>query len=476
MKITITITTILLACASMALAAGPVNPEADPYPDVDYKQKYRPQFHFTSKKNWHNDPNGLVYYDGEYHLFFQHNPSGINWGNMSWAHAVSKDMVHWKQIQHAILPHDGGDIWSGSAAVDWKNSTGFGKEGKDAHKPIVLCYSHARKPFTQQVVYSLDRGRTWTRYEGNPVLPNQGMRNSERDPKIFWHEPTKKWIMVLYGARGQAGFFNSDDLKKWTKVSHFTRSPFNECPDLFKLPVDGNKNKTKWVMHDGPFIYSLGTFDGKAFKIEETPGKGDLGGNFYAAQTFNDAPNGRVIQMAWIRGSDFPKKGMPFNQQMSFPCELTLRTTDEGIRLYRWPVNEIESLYKKKHTVKKTSLKPGDNPLKDIKGELIDLYADITMGSAKKVVFNLRGSAVTYDGTTLTTPRGKGKLKPKDGRITVRILVDRGSVEVFGNEGRLSITSYALHEPENLNLSLTVEGGEAVVNTLIVNELQSAWK
>ena len=476
MKITITITTILLACASMALAAGPVNPEADPYPDVDYKQKYRPQFHFTSKKNWHNDPNGLVYYDGEYHLFFQHNPSGINWGNMSWAHAVSKDMVHWKQIQHAILPYDGGAIWSGSAAVDWKNSTGFGKEGKDAHKPIVLCYSHARKPFTQQVVYSLDRGRTWTRYEGNPVLPNQGMRNSERDPKIFWHEPTKKWIMVLYGARGQAGFFNSDDLKKWTKVSHFTRSPFNECPDIFELPVDGNKNKTKWVLNDGPFIYSLGTFDGKAFKIEETPGKGDLGGNFYAAQTFNDAPNGRVIQMAWIRGSDFPKKGMPFNQQMSFPCELTLRTTDEGIRLYRWPVNEIESIYKKKHTVKKTSLKPGDNPLKDIKGELIDLYADITMGSAKKVVFNLRGSAVTYDGSTLTTPRGKGNLKPKDGRITVRILVDRGSVEVFGNEGRLSMTSYALHEPENLNLSMTAEGGEAVVNTLIVNELKSAWK
>lgn len=476
MKITITITTILLACASMAVAESPVNPEADPYPDVDYKQKYRPQFHFTSKKNWHNDPNGLVYYDGEYHLFFQHNPSGINWGNMSWAHAVSKDMVHWKQIQHAILPYDGGAIWSGSGTVDWKNSTGFGKAGKDAHKPIVLCYSHARKPFTQHVVYSIDRGRTWTRYKGNPVLPNQRMRDSERDPKIFWHEPTKKWVLVLYGARGHAGFFNSDDLKKWTKVSHFTRHPFNECPDLFELPVDGDKKKTKWVLHDGPFIYSLGTFDGKTFKIEETPGKGDLGGNFYAAQTFSDTPDGRVIQIAWMKGSDFPKKGMPFNQQMSFPCVLTLRTTDDGVRLYRWPVKEIESLYKKEHKVEKTPLKPGDNPLKDIKAELIDLYADITMGSAKKVVFNLRGSAVTYDGSTLTAPGGAGSLKPQDGRITVRILVDRGSVEVFGNEGRLSMTTYALHEPENLNLSLTVEGGEAVVNTLIVNELKSAWK
>ncbi|NQT85968.1 GH32 C-terminal domain-containing protein, partial [bacterium] len=159
-----------------------------------------------------------------------------------------------------------------------------------------------------------------------------------------------------------------------------------------------------------------------------------------------------------------------------FPCELTLRTTDEGIRLYRWPVKEIKSIYKKAHRVKKTPLKPGDNPLKGIKAELLDLHADITMGSAKKVVFNLRGSAVTYDGSTLTTPRGRGALKPRDGRITVRILVDRGSVEVFGNEGRLSLTTYALHEPKNLNLALTVEGGEAVLNKLIVNELKSAWK
>ena len=468
---------LVIATASMAVAAeSPGDPEADPYPDVDYNQKYRPQFHFTSKRNWHNDPNGMVYYDGEYHLFFQHNPSGVNWGNMTWAHAISKDMVHWKQIQHAILPYDGGAIWSGSGAVDWKNSTGFGKAGEDAHKSIVLCYSHARKPFTQGIAYSIDRGRTWVRYEGNPVVPNQGIRDSERDPKIFWHEPTKKWIMVLYAHRGIVRIFNSDDLKKWTVLSDLRRQPFNECPDLFELPVDGDKDKTKWVLHDGALIYSIGTFDGKTFKIEETPGKGDLGGNFYAAQTFNDMPDGRVIQIGWMKGSDFPNKGMPFNQQMSFPCELTLHTTDEGIRLYRWPVKEIESIYKKEHTVKKTSLKPGDNPLKDIKVELIDLYADITMGSAKKLVFNLRGSAVTYDGTTLATSGGRGTLKPRDGRITVRILVDRGSVEVFGNEGRLSMTTYALHEPENLNLSLTAEGGEAVVNTLIVNELESAWK
>jgi len=465
----------IVTATTVCAADTAVDPEDDPYPDVDYSQKYRPQFHFTSKKNWHNDPNGMVYYDGEYHLFFQHNPSGINWGNMTWAHAISRDMVHWKQIQHAILPYDGGTIFSGSGAVDWKNSAGFAKDGA-AHKPIVVYYSHARKPFTQHAAYSLDRGRTWTRYEGNPALPHQGMRDSERDPKILWHEPTGKWVLVLYGARGHAGFFNSDDLKKWTKVSHLTRNPFNECPDLFELPIDRDKKNTKWVLYDGNFIYSIGTFDGKTFTIEETPGKGDLGGNFYAAQTFNDAFDGRVIQMAWMRGSDFVNKGMPFNQQMSFPCELTLRTTDEGIRLYRWPVKEIESLYNKKHEVKQTALKPGDNPLKDIKAELIDLSADITLGSAQKVVFNLRGSVVSYDGQTLTIPGGSGVLKRWDGGMTVRILIDRGSIEVFGNEGRLSMTSYAIHEPENLDLSLTAEGGEAVVNKLVVHELKSAWE
>ncbi|MFH1731760.1 MAG: glycoside hydrolase family 32 protein, partial [Planctomycetota bacterium] len=394
----------VITTASTAVAAqSPSSAEADPYPGVDYNQKYRPQFHFTSKRNWLNDPNGMVYYDGQYHLFFQHNPSGLHWANMHWGHAVSKDMIHWKQIRHAIYPYAGGAIWSGSGTVDWRNTTGFGKSAKDAPKPIVLCYSHARHPFTQHIAYSIDRGRTWALHKGNPVVGNQGVSTGERDPKILRHEPTKKWVMVLCLRKGLGRIFTSDDLKKWDVASDITGRWFKDCPDLFELPVDGDEKKTKWVLYDASFTYSVGMFDGKTFKIEETPGRGDLGRNFSAAQTFNDAPDPRRIQIAWMRGSDFAAKGMPFNQQMSFPCELTLRTTDEGIRLYRWPVKEIESLYKKKHELKKAQLKPGDNPLKDIKAELIDLYADITMGSAKKVVFNLRGSTVAYDGYTLTS-------------------------------------------------------------------------
>lgn len=474
---------IVAACTALTAAREPAevvsgNPEDHPYPDVTYNEKYRPQFHFTSGRFWNNDPNGMVYYDGEYHLFFQHNPKELTWGNMTWGHAVSTDMLHWKQMQHAIRPYDDGTIFSGSAVVDHRNSSGFGKEGPNAEKPIVAFYSHARKPFTQHIAYSLDRGRTWTRYKGNPVVPNQGMLISERDPKVFWHEPTKKWIMVLFVGRHTARIFNSDNLKDWSKLSDITPRGFHECPDLIELPVDGHPSNTKWVLYGATFLYALGTFDGKEYKQEVEPRPGDRGRNFYAAQTFNNTPDGRIIQMAWVNQCDFAKVGMPFNQQMSFPCRLTLRTAQDGdVRLCRWPVREIESLYKKTHQIGKTALKEGANPLKDIDAELIDLCAEIEMGSAERVVFNLRGSKVVYDkNMVLSAPAGRGELKPQDGKISLRMLVDRSTVEVFGNEGLLSITSFSLHEPENLDLSLTAEGGEATVHKIVVRELKSVWK
>ena len=465
----------VIAMAAMAAAAESAgDPEADPRPEADYNQKYRPQFHYTTKKGWINDPIGLVHYKGEYHIFNDHNvkscgfPGGIFSGEQShWSHAISKDLVHWRHMPVAVYPDKLGACWSGSGVVDWKNTAGF-QTGKEP--PLVLAYTSAGS-WGQSLVYSNDRGRTWKKYKKNPVV--KGIAPGNRDPMVFRHEPTKKWVMVLYVRRGSAHFFNSDDLKAWTATSVVPLHGFHECPDLFELPVDGDPKNKKWVLYDARFQYWIGSFDGKTFKREAGPLRGDYGGNFYAAQSWHNTGNRRV-QIGWMRGGRYP--GMPFNQQMSFPCELTLRTTEEGIRLYRWPVKEIKSIHKKAHRVKKAPLKPGDNPLKDIKAELLDLHADITMGSAKKVVFNLRGSAVTYDGSTLTTPRGQGALKPRDGRITVRILVDRGSVEVFGNEGRLSLTTYALHEPKDLNLALTVEGGEAVLNKLIVNELKSAWK
>ena len=314
-----------------------------------YKEAYRPQFHFTPKTNWTNDPNGLIHYKGEFHLFFQHNPFGIDWGNMTWGHAVSTDLVHWKQLPHAIHPDGLGTIFSGSGVVDWKNTGGF-QTGDES--VLVNFYtsagSHAPKevPFTQSIAYSNDRGRSWTKYEGNPVIEH--IERDNRDPKVIWHEPTQKWVMALYLDQNDYALFGSTNLKEWTRLSDL-QIPDTECPDIFELPVDGDPDNTKWVFWGAAGKYYVGNFDGTTFIPEGDAQRADHGANFYAAQTWSDVPesDGRRTQIAWMSGSKPPD--MPFNQQMSFPCELTLRTTSEGIRLHREPVAEIENIHTYTH-------------------------------------------------------------------------------------------------------------------------------
>ena len=176
--------------------------------DELYNETYRPQFHFTARKNWLNDPNGMVFYKGEYHLFFQHNPLGMQPGNLSWGHAVSRDMVHWEQLANALTPDALGPIWSGSAVVDWNSTTGFGQAGD---KPLVAMYTAAGEPFTQCLAFSLDRGRTWTKYDHNPVLPH--IIGGDRDPKVVWHVPTRRWVMALYLDGSDFALFSSPDMK-----------------------------------------------------------------------------------------------------------------------------------------------------------------------------------------------------------------------------------------------------------------------
>ena len=276
--------------------------DADPYPDTGFDQRYRPQFHFTPTRNWTNDPNGCVYFDGEYHLFFQHNPEGVQWGNMTWGHAVSTDLVHWKEIAHAIRPDELGTIFSGSAAIDWKNTSGF-QDGDIP--PMVAAYTCAGRhvepprPFTQAIAYSTDRGRTFTKHVGNPVIPSV-TGGTDRDPKILWHEPTQKWVMVLYLTEGEKrlGFLTSMDLKTWTQVSEV--AGFHECPDLFELALDGDAMNTRWVLLGADAKYLIGHFDGVKFTTQSGKHLGDHGANFYASQTFNDVPpeDGRRIQIA----------------------------------------------------------------------------------------------------------------------------------------------------------------------------------
>ena len=315
--------------------------------DSVYQEINRPQFHFTSRRGWNNDPNGLVYYDGEYHLFYQHNPYEANWENMHWGHAISTDLLRWQELPDALYPDELGTMFSGTAAIDWNNDSGF-QTGQDP--PIIAAYT-AHKSLgngdaieTQNIAYSNDRGRTFTKYDGNPVIDSKAKWNSRhtRDPKIFWHEPTRKWVMVLFEKDGHS-FYNSDDLKEWTYLSHLVG--FWECPELFELPVDGNTYNTKWVIYGASGTYMIGDFDGREFNVESGKHRFVAGGH-YAAQTYNDIPadDGRRIQFAW---GQITHDGMPFKSMMLFPTELTLRSTRNGIRLFSEPVEEISQLHEK---------------------------------------------------------------------------------------------------------------------------------
>lgn len=442
-----------------------------------YQETYRPQFHFTAKENWLNDPNGLVFYNGEYHLFFQYNPKGLDWGPNTWGHAISTDLVHWKQIEHAIEPDEYGWIWSGSGVVDWKNTAGFKKDDEDTMIAIYTTggYGQPPNPCVQDIAYSNDKGRTWTRYENNPVLRH--IVASNRDPKVIWHEPTKKWIMALFLDGNVYAIFSSSDLKEWAGQTVINLPDAGECPDIFELPVDGDKENKKWVFWGGNGNYYVGSFDGHGFQPESDVLRADLGANFYAAQTWSDIPelDGRRIQIAWMAGGKYP--GMPFNQQMSFPCELTLRTTPEGIRLHRQPVKEIKSLRNKEHSWNNQKLGMGDNLLSDISGDLFDIFAEIDLGEATEVGFIISGKKIEYNVTQkqICCLGRTAHLEPLENKVRLQILVDRASIEIFGNDGQVSMSSCFLPDLENKNLGVYACGGEAKIVSMIVYELCSAW-
>jgi fructan beta-fructosidase len=470
--------------ASLALAQLSPNyaisaeaPKTPPAANL-YNEKYRPQFHFTPRINWTNDPNGLVFYKGEYHLFFQHNPTGINWGNMTWGHAVSTDLIHWQQLSNAIEPDELGTIFSGSAVVDWKNTSGF-KTGDES--VLVAFYTsagaHAPKkvPFTQSIAYSNDRGRTWIKYKNNPVIGH--IRANNRDPKVIWHEPTKTWIMALFLDKNDFVLYSSKNLKQWNHLQDVELPGSSECPDFFPLAVDGDSANTQWVFWGANGRYLLGTFDGRKFNRQAGPFESRVG-NYYASQTYSDIPesDGRRIQIAWMAGGKFP--GMSFNQQMSIPCELTLRTFPEGIRLCRVPVREIEKLRGAHWDLKDTTLQPGEKLLSAISAELFEIQAEIEIGSVSEIVFNLRGNPLTYNvkDKMLGCKGKKVKLDPIDGVIKLHILVDRTSIEVFPNYGQVTMHLCFPLDPEKTLQYLSADGGKANIKSLKLYKLKSIWQ
>lgn len=432
-----------------------------------YKEANRPQVHFTQKVGWNNDPNGLLFYDGEYHLFYQHNPYEREWENMHWGHAVSRDLLHWEELPVALYPDEHGTMFSGSAVIDYDNTSGFGTKTNPA---MVAIYTAAGKNQTQCVAYSLDKGRTWAKYDGNPVIDSKEIwdSNDTRDPKVFWYAPGKHWVMVLNERDGHS-IYTSSNLKEWTYQSHTTG--FWECPELFELPVDGDKNNTKWVMYGASATYMLGQFDGKKF-TPETGKHQFITGSNYAAQTFTNMPesDGRRVQIGWGRISH---PGMPFNGMMLFPVELSLHNTRDGIRLYSKPVREIESL--EVNTVSKNNISVADaqallNSYPANKPLLIKIT--FTPHEATSSGLNLNGQRIidydmnsnTVNGTFFTPERIDSK------SLTAEILVDRTSIEVWLDGGRLSYSMEKRASRDNSEM-YRLWGNKLKIDSLEISEL-----
>lgn len=445
----------------------------------EYKEKYRPQFHFSPKRGWTNDPNGLVYYKGEYHLFFQHNPYGTGWGNMTWGHAVSKDLVHWKELGEALHPDPFGPMFSGGAVVDEKNTSGLGKPGNPAQ---VLFFTGA-KAWAQCLAWSTD-GHTFEKLD-KAVVPR--INKDNRDPKIIWHEPTQHWVMVVYVERDKEQhsmqFLTSTDLKNWTPTSSVNGGIGNdrylfECPEFFELPVEGEPGEKKWILTGANSEYATGSFDGKTFTPEVERLNGQRGRGFYAAQTFSDEPKGRRIEIGWWQ-TNTAKEGMHFNQSQSIPLELKLVSTPEGPRLMRTPVKELESLRAKTHSFRNLKLKEnGANPLAAVSTELAEIRTTIKPGKAKEITLTVRGVPVAYDvqkqelqvdGIKATAPLVKGELQ-------LIIFADRTGLELFANGGLLFMPVNKNLDPGNKTFSIASRGGNAGISTMELHELKSIWE
>lgn len=435
--------------------------------DQLYREALRPQFHFSAKRGWLNDPNGLVLYNGEYHLFFQHNPYGWGWGNMHWGNATSKDLVHWQEHGEALYPDDLGPMFSGSAVVDWKNTSGFGKEGKP---PLVLIYTAAGNPTTQCIAYSND-GRTFTKYEKNPVVKE--ITGGNRDPKVCWHEPSKQWVMVVYvalaGERHTVHFFTSSNLREWTLASITEGGTGGdkylfECPDLFELPVDGDAKNKKWVLNAANSEYAIGTFDGKKFTPETSRLPDVRGVGFYAAQTYSDLADGRRVQIGWCQAAS---PGMAFNQLQSIPSELSLRTTPQGIRLSRTPVKELASL--------RDGANQADS-LNQFKGDLIELCAEFEPREGNHVEFKLRGATLVYDPKSqeIVVNGHKAPAPLVDGKQKIIAYVDRTIIEVFASDGLTYVPMPFIPGADEQSVSTNISTA-AKTRSLEVYRLKSIW-
>ncbi|RYD48226.1 MAG: 2,6-beta-D-fructofuranosidase [Verrucomicrobiaceae bacterium] len=443
-----------------------------------YKEELRPQFHFTSRRGWLNDPNGLVYQDGKWHLFYQHNPYNHGWDNMHWGHATSTDLFRWKEGPVGLFPDAEGYMFSGSGIVVPKDKTTLPlKDGNS----LVLSYTAEGtrnyvpgKKTEQGLAYSLDGGKSFVKYTGNPVVPHIAGEN--RDPKILWHEPTGKWVMVLYIDGPEYGIFTSPDLVKWTRTDTYEIPGDTECPDLFELPVNGDKSDTRWVLWGAKGKYIVGSFDGSKF-TQEGGVRQHYFGAAYAGQSYDNAPDGRRVHIGWMRDGGAGIAGAPFNLQMTLPMDFTLRGEGDGVRLHAEPGKEALTLRASTRDLKNVGFKAGDkDPLADFSDDLFEIEAvvDVTGTDASEAGFRLYDShQATWKKDGQTFSDMEGPQAPVDGKLNVRIFVDRVSMEVFVNGSYHA--RYIRQTPGKQPVRIIAEGGAVKFDSLKIHTLRSVW-
>ena len=475
-----------------------------------YQETFRPQFHFSSPLNWINDPNGLVFFDGEYHLFYQHNPMGIRWGHMSWGHAISPDLIHWQHLPLAIPEEDGVMIFSGGCVIDNNNTAGFAEKPGDV--PMVAIYTgHAAgRNQSQNIAYSIDKGRTWKKYENNPVL-DIGVIDF-RDPQVFWYEPHGKWVMsVVLATEKRVQFYSSPNLKEWKLMSSFgpagDTSGIWECPDLFEAPIKGEPGKTKWVLMHSPapyMQYFVGNFDGTSFTSENPSGRiyrPDYGPDYYAAVVYkNNSAEASPISIGWVNNwkyaQDIPTT--PWRSAMSLPRVLRLTKINEEWLLLQEPIPSISTLRSapvfqmKNRVIEKVDTLP-------IKSQQFEL--DCSIESSTASTFGLRFFSGTghkmevgYDNSsqTLYVDRSKTgnisfneafeklgryetKLVLNDARLELRVFVDKSIVEVFANMGRAVMTMQVFPDEIDSGVEVFCENGKIFIENLTLWTIKSTW-
>lgn len=523
----------LVACRAMQTPVAPGSATSG-----RFAEPHRPQYHFTPPSQWMNDPNGMVFYDGEYHLFYQHYPQGNTWGPMHWGHAVSTNLVDWQHLPIALYPDSLGLIFSGSAVIDWKNTSGFGKGGVP---PMVAMFTYhdmaAEKRGTQTfqtqgLAYSTDRGRTWTKYAGNPVIPNPGIRDF-RDTKVIWHEESQRWVMVL-AAGDRVRIWSSNDLKTWQPASEFgaaigAHGGVWECPDLFPLRIEGT-NETRWVMlvsinPGGPnggsaTQYFVGTFDGTTFTLDpqfatsvgsagKEPSRGvwiDHGRDNYAGVTWSDIPkeDGRRLFLGWMSNWDYAQvvPTEAWRSAMTVPRSLTLRQTPVGLRLYSSPVSELRLLRTATVTMKDQRVRES-LPLRmpagavaaqsEIELEFLttpDDTSDIAVefsnavGETYRIGYDQATRRFYSDRTAL--PKGFSDKfatavhwAPRvatDSVVRMHLYVDRSSVELFADGGGTALTDIVFPTQDFTSMRLVVKGDAVRMRDANISALRSIWK